>query len=80
MRYRNGTNLTTQIAFQNTKTKQNFTVAMPLKYGLAGNGSSFEVKDVVLPKDLSSGHYQVFYEFLNDGKVVSASHYFEADF
>jgi hypothetical protein len=75
-----GTNLTTQIAFQNAKTKQKFTMPVALKYELRDNESCFEIKDVVLPKDLPSGRYQVFYEFLHDGKVVSASHYFEADF
>jgi hypothetical protein len=75
----NGTNLATQIVFQNATTKQRFTMPVALKYELRGQGSSFEIKDVVLPKDLPNGHYQVFYEFLHDGKVVYTSHYFEAD-
>ena len=80
IRYRNGTNLTTQIAFQDTKKKHKLTMPVTLKYGFRGNGSSFETKDVILPKDIPSGRYQVFYEFLSEGKVVSSSHYFEADF
>ena len=78
--YRNETNLITQIAFRDTKTKQKFTMPVTLKYELRGNGSSFEMKDVTVPKDLPQGRHQVFYEFLQDGKVVFTSHYFEADF
>jgi hypothetical protein len=79
-RYRNETNLATQIAFQDAKTKQKFIMPVTLKYALSGDGSSFEMKDVVLPKDLPNGRYQVFYEFLKDGKVAFTSHCFEADF
>lgn len=80
IRYMNGTNLTTQIAFLDAKSKQKFTMPVTLKYELRGNGNSFEMKDVTVPKDLPRGRYQVFYEFLQDGKVVFTSHYFEADF
>lgn len=72
-----GTNLTTGIAFRNVKTGQKWS--MPANFKLTDRAQVGGIKDVTLPKDLPSGRYRVFYEFLQDGKVVCTSHYFETD-
>lgn len=74
-----GANLTTEIAFQNVKTGQKWNASPNLDIKLTDHEQAGGIKDVTLPKDLPSGHYRVFYEFLQDGKVVCTSHNFETD-
>jgi hypothetical protein len=74
-----GTNLTTQIAFQNVTTEQKWNVPANLNVKLTDHEQSGGIKDIILPKDLPDGRYRVFIEFLQEGKVVSVSHSFETD-
>jgi hypothetical protein len=64
------------IAFVNTKTDQKWTTLS--NYYFHGEGTE-SPGDVDLPGDLPKGHYKVFYEFMENGKVQSTSHYFEVD-
>jgi len=74
-----GVGLTTEIAFQNVKSGQKWNLpAGPdsrLNDGMQGGGAN----RVTLPNDLPKGRYRVFLEYLQQGKVVSTSHYFETD-
>jgi hypothetical protein len=73
-----GTNVTTQIAFQHPRTRQ--TWLAPADLGpFAAHTAAGGIKDVIVPKDLPKGHYRVFCEFFQDGVYVAASRYFEAD-
>jgi hypothetical protein len=74
-----GANLTAEIAFQNVETGQKWNMPANLDVKLTDHEQAGGIKDVTLPKDLPSGHYRVFYEFLQEGKVVCTSHYFETD-
>jgi hypothetical protein len=75
-----GTNLTAQIAFQNVKTGQKWNLPADSGANLTDHEQSGGIKDVTLPKDLPNGRYRVFYEFLQEGKIVCDSHSFETDF
>jgi hypothetical protein len=64
------------IAFVNVKTGQKWSALSMLYF----HGDETESpSDVVVPNDLPHGRYRVFYEFMQNGKVESTSHYFEAD-
>ena len=65
------------IAFVKVKTGQKWNAQSMLYF----HGDETESpSEVVVPTDLPHGHYRVFYEFMEDGKVKSTSHYFEVDF
>ena len=64
------------IAFVDVKTAQKWTALSTLYF----HGDETESpSDVVVPNDLPHGRYKVFYEFMEDGKVTSTSHFFEVD-
>jgi len=64
------------VAFVNVKTGQKWNAPSTLYF----HGDEVESSGkVVVPNDLPHGHYRVFYEFMEDGKVKSTSHYFEID-
>jgi hypothetical protein len=75
-----GTNLTVEIIFADVITGKKWNLPVSLNAKLTDHSQSGGIKDVTLPKDLPSGRYQVFYEFLQEGKVVSTSRHFETDF
>jgi hypothetical protein len=63
-------------AFVDVKTGQKWNAQAMLYF----HGDETESpSDVVVPKDLPQGRYRVFYEFMENGKVESTSHYFEVD-
>jgi hypothetical protein len=75
-----GTNLAVEIAFTNVLTGQKWNLPVSLNARLTDHDQSGGIKDVTLPKDLPQGRYRVFYDFLQEGKVICTSHYLETDF
>ena len=64
------------IAFVNMKSGQKWIAQSTLYF----HGDETESPSgVVVPKDVPPGHYKVFYEFTEKGKVTGTSHYFEFD-
>lgn len=66
---------TAMVAFVEIKSGKKWLVPTSDNLGVAGSG----VYQISLPTDLPHGHYHVFYEFSDDGKVAGTSHYFETD-
>lgn len=67
----------TRVAFVNTKTGHKWTASSSKSF--EGRGQAGGTDEVTLPENLPHGHYRVFYEFLENGKVICTSHYFETD-
>lgn len=75
-------NWNTRVALVNSATGQKLTVKSTKQFTCPANGWTHHhelTDEIAIPKDLPNGRYRVFYEFLQHEKVVSASHFFEAN-
>lgn len=72
-------NATARIVFRNVKTGQLVTLPPTQDLKVAGGTHTGGMKAITVPGDLPAGHYQVFYEYLEDGEVIGHSRSFEVD-
>jgi hypothetical protein len=63
---------------ENAQTGQKRVVTDPAP-PMVGRLTTSGIKDVTLPMELGSGHYRVFLQFSDNGKIVGQSRFLELD-